>query len=201
MKIRKKCRVIEAVQWLNKKIVCPPGPEWFAEAEESGVITLCGDVLYIRTPERDVRANVGDWIVRDEYERLYAYKPDFFESSFEAVDVDAVELQRERDNYKLSYDKAINAVDAVFQVDSSKPPPLLPNFLKLGDCKFVGIVKLAQAYKQTSERLANAEQTICSALYWLQQYKNDADNATHAKRMLDNYRVLVMGAVGKNPRS
>jgi hypothetical protein len=64
----------------------------------------------------------------------------------EAIDAATAELQRERDNYKFSYDKAINAVDSVFQVDHTKPPPLLPDFLRLGDCKFEGVVKLAKAY-------------------------------------------------------
>jgi hypothetical protein len=82
---RKKPVVIEAVQWLNRKIVCPPGPLWFAAAEERGVIQLAGDVLYIKTLEGEMRADPGDWIIRGVNLELYPCKPDIFAKTYEAV--------------------------------------------------------------------------------------------------------------------
>jgi hypothetical protein len=82
---RKKPVVIEAVQWLNKKIVCPPGPDWFVSAEERGEIMLAGDVLYIKTLEGEMRANIGDWIIRGVNGELYPCKPDIFEKTYETA--------------------------------------------------------------------------------------------------------------------
>lgn len=82
-KYRKKPVVIEAVQWLNKKIVCPPGPQWFVEAEERKQIQLAGDVLYIKTLEGEMRADIGDWIIRGVKGEIYPCKPDIFEATYE----------------------------------------------------------------------------------------------------------------------
>ena len=80
---RKKPVVIEAVQWLNRKIICPPGPAWFVEAEERNEIQLAGDVLYIKTLEGEMRADIGDWIIRGVRGELYPCKPDIFEATYE----------------------------------------------------------------------------------------------------------------------
>jgi len=85
-KYRKKPVVIEAVQWLNKKIVCPPGPMWFAEAEERDVIQLSGDTLSIKTMEGTMTANVGDWIIRGVKGELYPCKPDIFAATYEPAE-------------------------------------------------------------------------------------------------------------------
>lgn len=85
MQFRKKAIVIDAVQWLNKKIVCPPGPEWFFEANQSGKIQLAGDVLIIKTLEGDMRADVGDWIIRGVKGELYPCKPDIFAATYDPV--------------------------------------------------------------------------------------------------------------------
>ena len=82
---RKKPVMVEAVQWLNHKIVCPPGPAWFAEAEEQDVIRLCGVDLHIITREGEMKADVGDWIIRGVAGELYPCKPDIFEATYEAV--------------------------------------------------------------------------------------------------------------------
>lgn len=84
-KFRKKPVVIEAVQWNNQKIVCPPGPEWFAEAEEKGVIRLSGQSLVIRTLEGDVTASPGDWIIQGVHGELYPCKPDIFAKTYEPI--------------------------------------------------------------------------------------------------------------------
>lgn len=85
MKFRKKPVVIEAVQWLNRKIVCPPGPLWFAEAEEAGVIRLFGDELQVQSLEGPLTAKPGDWIIRGIKGELYPCKPDIFEATYEPV--------------------------------------------------------------------------------------------------------------------
>ena len=84
-KFRKKPVVIEAVQWLNRKIVCPPGPTWFVEAEEKGVIKLHGDTLSIATPEGVMTAGLGDWVIRGVKGELYPCKPDIFAATYEPV--------------------------------------------------------------------------------------------------------------------
>lgn len=59
----------------------------------------------------------------------------------------------ERDSYKKAYDHAINCVDRVFQADSTKPPPLLPDYLQIGACKFEGILELAEDYQAAQAEL------------------------------------------------
>jgi hypothetical protein len=86
MKFRKKPVVIEAVQWTGRKIVCPPGPEWFVEAEERGQIRLAGNVLYIDTLEGTMRAYSGDRIIRGIKGELYPCREDIFEETYEAID-------------------------------------------------------------------------------------------------------------------
>ncbi len=80
-KFRKKPVVIEAVQWLNKKIVVPPGPEWFLEAEQRGIVCLAGTSLFIKTLEGEMEAKPGDWIIRGVKGEIYPCKPDIFEAT------------------------------------------------------------------------------------------------------------------------
>ncbi len=84
-KFRKKPVVIEAVRWLNIKIVCPPGPLWFEAAERRGDIQLAGTSLFIKTLEGEMRADVGDWIIRGVKGELYPCRADIFEMTYEAV--------------------------------------------------------------------------------------------------------------------
>jgi hypothetical protein len=83
---RKKPVVIEAVQWRNRPIVCPPGPAWFAEAEEKGVVRLHGDEISIKTSEGTMTAKVGDWIIRGVKGELYPCKPDIFAKTYEPAE-------------------------------------------------------------------------------------------------------------------
>lgn len=85
-KYRKKPVVIEAVQWLNKSIACPPGPEWFFEAERKDIIQLAGDVLHIKTLEGVMQAHPGDWIIRGIKGELYPCKPDIFAATYEPLE-------------------------------------------------------------------------------------------------------------------
>lgn len=85
MKYRKKPLVVEAIQWLNRKIVCPPGPIWFVEAEDQDKIQLHGDTLSIHTPEGVMEAKPGDWVIRGIKGELYPCKPDIFAATYEEV--------------------------------------------------------------------------------------------------------------------
>ncbi len=85
-KYRKKPVVIEAVQWLNKRIIVPPGPEWFFEAERHGDIQLAGTTLFIKTLEGEMQANVGDWIVRGVQGEIYPVKDAIFKATYDPVD-------------------------------------------------------------------------------------------------------------------
>lgn len=56
-------------------------------------------------------------------------------------------LANSDETYKTLYNHAINCVDAVFHTKGKgSTPPMLPDFLDLGEDKFEGIKKLAQAY-------------------------------------------------------
>ena len=85
MRYRKRPVVIEAVRWQNRKIVCPPGPAWFADAEAQGVIMLAGDTLHIKTLEGNMRCNVGDWIIKGVLGELYPCKDEIFLATYELV--------------------------------------------------------------------------------------------------------------------
>lgn len=86
MKYRKKPVVIEAIQWNNRKIICPPGPEWFAEAEEKGIIYLTGDILRIKTLEGEMITQPGDYIIQGVKGEIYPCKPEIFEQTYEKVE-------------------------------------------------------------------------------------------------------------------
>lgn len=85
MKFKKKPIVIEAVQWVNKQIVCPPGPLWLIEAQERGDITLAGDIMRIKTLEGVMEAQPGDWIIQGVKGEIYPCKPDIFYATYEPV--------------------------------------------------------------------------------------------------------------------
>jgi hypothetical protein len=86
MKYRKKAVVIEAVQWLNRKIACPPGPEWFYDAERKGVIQLAGDTLSIKTQHGVAEARPGDWIIQGIDGELYPCRANIFAATYESAD-------------------------------------------------------------------------------------------------------------------
>lgn len=56
--------------------------------------------------------------------------------------------------YKVVYKNAIDNVDIVFQECSENPHPILPDFLRLGEDKFKGVVKLAKEHRSLLDRLA-----------------------------------------------
>jgi hypothetical protein len=80
---RKKSVVIEAVEWRTGAF---KAPKWLAEAIEAGHVTRGeGGVGFIRTLEGDMRADVGDYIIRGVKGELYPCKPDIFEATYDPL--------------------------------------------------------------------------------------------------------------------
>ncbi len=84
-KFRKRPVVIEAIQWdgdahaANTFIGERFGVDWTYASKES-------DDLIIPTLEGDMRARVGDWIIKGVKGEFYPCKPDIFEATYEPVE-------------------------------------------------------------------------------------------------------------------
>jgi hypothetical protein len=83
VKYRKKPVVIEAIQYDGSgksisDIYCNLGNKF----------SIRGDNLYIQTLEGEMRANVGDYIIKGVNGELYPCKPDIFEKIYEPVNED-----------------------------------------------------------------------------------------------------------------
>ncbi len=85
-KFRKKPIVVEAVQITDRTFDEPhPNPEHIP-----GVIyDPVRRAAYIRTPEGEMRGDLGDWIIRGVAGELYPCKPDIFAATYEPVQVTA----------------------------------------------------------------------------------------------------------------
>lgn len=88
MMYRKKPVVIEAVQWYGKYSY--PGdewPNWFRDQVNAmDKIGIAGDnTLLIKTLKGEMRADIGDWIIKGINDEFYACKPDIFEATYEEV--------------------------------------------------------------------------------------------------------------------
>lgn len=87
-KYRKKPVVIDAVQWKNDG----NGGSLAAIKALDGTlnrVAFAADgtpALLIHTLEGDMRAEVGDWIIRGVKGELYPCKPDIFKATYDAVD-------------------------------------------------------------------------------------------------------------------
>lgn len=55
-------------------------------------------------------------------------------------------LERELEDWKKRFFSALESVDEVFQYSYTNPKPLLPHFLRAGEDKFKGVIKLAKEY-------------------------------------------------------
>ncbi len=87
MRFRKKPVEIEAFQFQADPGRVPT-PEWLAAALNNGTAWYQGgDEPYITlgTPEGEMRANVGDWIVKGIKNELYPVKDDVFQATYERV--------------------------------------------------------------------------------------------------------------------
>lgn len=62
-------------------------PDWAVTAFESGVFWFFEDgKLMIDTLEGNMKANVGDYIIKGVQGELYPCKPDIFEKTYEVVE-------------------------------------------------------------------------------------------------------------------
>jgi len=77
-KFRKKPVVIEAVQWLGDN-----HPE--VTRFQGGCAEYEGDKVVIQTLEGEMRASVGDWIIKGVNGEFYPCKPDIFAMTYEEV--------------------------------------------------------------------------------------------------------------------
>lgn len=79
-KYRKKPVVINAIKWTGKN--------WKSVAAFAGtsVAISCADGgVFIPTLEGQMRADIGDWIIRGVKGELYPCKPDIFAATYDKV--------------------------------------------------------------------------------------------------------------------
>lgn len=82
MKYRKRPVVIDAFRWTVDRV-----PDWwteFAKEQRVNIITSTGEAI-IPTLEGNMRASIGDWIIRGVKKEIYPCKPDIFEATYEPV--------------------------------------------------------------------------------------------------------------------
>lgn len=90
MKYRKKPVAIEAFKY-DGDLKGTDGkyyvPDWAVKAFENGIIHLSeNDEFEIRTLEGNMKASIGDYIIRGVYGEIYPCKSDIFESTYELVE-------------------------------------------------------------------------------------------------------------------
>lgn len=90
-KFRKKPVEIEAYEFQNK-IGPDTRPDWIIEANDAGRIKFHMRAsgpphLTISTLEGEMRADIGDWIIRGVKGEIYPCKPDIFAATYDPVDV------------------------------------------------------------------------------------------------------------------
>lgn len=77
-KFRKKPVVIEALQWT--------GENFLKMSEFCPVVGATDTTLVIPTLEGNMRADMGDWIIKGVKNEFYPCKPDIFERTYDPVD-------------------------------------------------------------------------------------------------------------------
>lgn len=84
-KYRKKPVVIEAMQVPPLTLVDPRMilDEWLFENQGDTPLRYVGDEIIIPTLEGEMRAQIGDWIIKGVNGELYPCKPDIFEKTYE----------------------------------------------------------------------------------------------------------------------
>jgi hypothetical protein len=80
MKYRKKPIVIEAIQWDGNLETLNVFPKKDVEP-----VKLRGGDLYIQTLEGEMKASIGDFIIKGVHGEFYPCKPDIFELTYEQV--------------------------------------------------------------------------------------------------------------------
>jgi hypothetical protein len=100
VKFRKKPVVIEAVQWtgdnLDEMEQFTHGQTYFGYPDHIGASAVRGGYdpeshLWVHTLEGDLRAQIGDWIIKGVAGEFYSCKPDIFEQTYEPASVPVLE--------------------------------------------------------------------------------------------------------------
>lgn len=88
MKYKKKPVVIEAFKY-DGDLKGADGkyyvPEWAVTAFKNACMQYVDGELYIATLEGDMKASVGDYIIKGVEGEIYPCKPDIFEKTYEKV--------------------------------------------------------------------------------------------------------------------
>jgi hypothetical protein len=84
MKFRKKPVVIEARQLIPEN--SQELAEWCGGSVKGTMLDMTERVVSIETLEGEMRANMGDWIIKGVNGEFYPCKPDIFEKTYERVD-------------------------------------------------------------------------------------------------------------------
>lgn len=79
-KYRKKTIVVDAFQWLMDDV-----PEWITSAIRDDTINFDIRGMIISTPEGEMLASPGDYIIKGVNGELYPCKHDIFEQTYEKV--------------------------------------------------------------------------------------------------------------------
>ena len=89
-KFRKKPVVIEAMQFKTNNEIGSPNMDsivnWVNQGKMKVVAWHNGTDIFINTLEGEMRANVGDWIIKGVNGEFYPCKPDIFEKTYERVE-------------------------------------------------------------------------------------------------------------------
>lgn len=102
MKFRKKPVVIEAIKWDGQNLSdvikfmwgdkpCVLIKQEDSEDVESELFSYRGKNLFIKTPEGELHASVGDMIIKGVKGELYPCKPDIFQMTYDGINNGEVE--------------------------------------------------------------------------------------------------------------
>jgi hypothetical protein len=81
---RKKPIVIEAIQLEDLEVYTLMSIQHLVGLGKD-IFEVKGDGLIIKTLEGDMRASIGDWIIKGVQGEFYPCKPDIFEKTYEKV--------------------------------------------------------------------------------------------------------------------
>lgn len=85
-KFRKKPVVIEAHQLIDDLGNHIAIVQWVKDSGGAAFVTPLGSYIVISTLEGDMRADIGDWVIRGVKGEFYPCKPDIFEATYELAD-------------------------------------------------------------------------------------------------------------------
>lgn len=84
MKYRKKPIVVDAFRWTGGPDQTED-PEWIIEQIKAGNVAFVVGAMIIKTPQKPIVVDAGDYIIRGIKGEIYPCKPDIFEATYEPV--------------------------------------------------------------------------------------------------------------------